>query len=274
MRHPVVRLDFGGGDFGDPDGVREETESQLKAAERRAGAGRRQSFGPLPGTDRGPARTHRAAGGGSGGRVRQADSGRARRPGAGAGQPGLPAQPVRGGLRQASPFRFPDGSEQILEGGPVLGLNNLRHAGAGILGYLRLHGRGTGRGLRPGTRWPGPGRGPSLVQRLQLARAGEGLQSVRPPAAVSAARVPPVLVRERHADLPGGDAGAPRPAHSSPGRHGESLLSAFDVDRMSVQALLFQTGYLSAPWKGAFVGANPTQQLSFRLVAARAVYGG
>ncbi len=37
IRHPVVRLDFGGGDFGDPDGVREETESQLKAAERRAG---------------------------------------------------------------------------------------------------------------------------------------------------------------------------------------------------------------------------------------------
>ncbi len=32
----------------------------------------------------------------------------------------------------------------------------------------------------------------------------------------------------------------------------ESLLSTFDVDRMSVQALLFQTGYLSAPWKGAF----------------------
>ncbi len=32
-----VRLDFGGGDFGDPDGVREETEAQLKAAERLAG---------------------------------------------------------------------------------------------------------------------------------------------------------------------------------------------------------------------------------------------
>ncbi len=30
----------------------------------------------------------------------------------------------------------------------------------------------------------------------------------------------------------------------------ESLLSAFDVD--NVEALLFQTGYLSAPWKGAF----------------------
>ncbi len=37
IRHPVVRISFGGGDFGDPDGVREETESQLKAAERRAG---------------------------------------------------------------------------------------------------------------------------------------------------------------------------------------------------------------------------------------------
>ena len=36
-RHPVVRLDFGGGDFGDLDGVREEAEAQLKAAERLAG---------------------------------------------------------------------------------------------------------------------------------------------------------------------------------------------------------------------------------------------
>ena len=36
-RHPVVRLDFGGGDFGDPDGVREETEAQLAAMERRVG---------------------------------------------------------------------------------------------------------------------------------------------------------------------------------------------------------------------------------------------
>ena len=93
------------------------------------------------------------------------------------------------------------------------GLNNLRHAGAGVLGHLRLHGRGTGCGLRPGTRGPGPGRNPPLVQRLQLARAGEGLQSVRPAAAVSAARVPPVLVSERHADLPGRDADAPRPAY-------------------------------------------------------------
>ena len=32
----------------------------------------------------------------------------------------------------------------------------------------------------------------------------------------------------------------------------ESLLSSVDVDNVSIEALLFQTGYLSAPWKGAF----------------------
>ncbi len=32
----------------------------------------------------------------------------------------------------------------------------------------------------------------------------------------------------------------------------ESLLSSVDVDNVSIEALLFQTGYLSVPWKGAF----------------------
>ena len=36
-RHPVVRLDFSGGEFGDPDGVREDVEDQLEATERLAG---------------------------------------------------------------------------------------------------------------------------------------------------------------------------------------------------------------------------------------------
>ena len=59
-----------------------------------------------------------------------------------------------------------------------LGLNNLHHAGAGVFGHLRLHGRGTGRGLRSGTRRPGPGRDPRSAERLLLARRGQGLQPV------------------------------------------------------------------------------------------------
>ncbi len=48
-------------------------------------------------------------------------AGRARRPGTGAGQPRLPARLLRDdqGQRQASPFRFPDGGEQV--GWPVFG---------------------------------------------------------------------------------------------------------------------------------------------------------
>ncbi len=36
-RNPVVRLDFAGGDFGDPDGVRETVEAQLEETEMQAG---------------------------------------------------------------------------------------------------------------------------------------------------------------------------------------------------------------------------------------------
>ena len=37
VRRPVVRLDFSAGEFGDPDGVREDVEDQLEATERLAG---------------------------------------------------------------------------------------------------------------------------------------------------------------------------------------------------------------------------------------------
>ena len=36
-RHPVVRISFGSGEFGDPDGVREDVEDQLASMESRAG---------------------------------------------------------------------------------------------------------------------------------------------------------------------------------------------------------------------------------------------
>ena len=37
VHHPVVRISFGSGEFGDPDGVREDAEDQLEAMEQRAG---------------------------------------------------------------------------------------------------------------------------------------------------------------------------------------------------------------------------------------------
>ena len=94
---------------------------------------------------------------------------------------------------------------------------------------------------------------------------GELCLGTTAPAGARRAQVRQLLVRERHADLLDRDADAPRLIEtltrrdlSTPdldGRIGsESLLSTFDVDR--VEALPFQTGYLSAPWKGAFVSAT------------------
>ncbi len=119
IRHPVVRISFGGGNFDSPDLVRSNVEDQLEETERLAGlepgpAGAAVRFRRLrcttaPGSGRSCWWTNKPV--------------RARRPGTGAGQPRLPARLLRDdqGLRQAAPFRFPDGGEQILEGGPVLG---------------------------------------------------------------------------------------------------------------------------------------------------------
>ncbi len=114
-----MRLDFSGvGDFDTPDGVRETVEAQLEETEMQAGlepgpaAGAAVRFRRLrctsaPGSGRSCWWTNKPV--------------RARQPGAGAGQLRFPAQPVRRdqGLQQASPLRFPDGSEQVI--GPVLG---------------------------------------------------------------------------------------------------------------------------------------------------------
>ena len=85
-----------------------------------------------------------AAGGGAGGRVRQADPGRAGGSGGGARQPGLSARAIRGdqGLGRARPVHVPDRHQQVLEGQPVLAIEqpHRSHAGSALLGYLRLHG--------------------------------------------------------------------------------------------------------------------------------------
>ena len=61
--------------------------------------------------------------------------------------------------------------------------------------------------------------GATLVQRVQLARGGEGLQPVRHPAAVSPGKVRQLLVRDRYADLSHRDAVAGGPAHVGDGSH-------------------------------------------------------
>ena len=90
--HPVVRLDFAGGSFKDPGYLQTNLAAQLDGMEVASGVGPRydtapERFGYLIRSLRHGARTvrlpdqvaraQRAAGGGAGGRVRQADPGRA-----------------------------------------------------------------------------------------------------------------------------------------------------------------------------------------------------
>ena len=74
VSYPVVRLDFSGGDYQDPDGLRRNVMARLDGIERWAQvAGSRAVWLPAGRA----ASQYRAACGGAGRRVRQADSGRA-----------------------------------------------------------------------------------------------------------------------------------------------------------------------------------------------------
>ena len=113
----------------------------------------------------------RAAGGGAGGRVRQADPGPAGgEAGGGARQPRLPARIVRSdqGLRRARGVHVPDRHQQVLEGEPVLATEQPHRpdAGSGLFVDLRLHGGRPGDGVRAGAGRAGPGAGAGVVQRL------------------------------------------------------------------------------------------------------------
>ena len=216
--HPVVRISFGGGNFDSPDFVRKNVEDQLAETERLAG------LEPGPGEAsirfRRLIRTlHERTGQRTVVLVDEYDKPILDALGdreTGAGQPGLPARLLRDdqGLRRAAPLRFPDGGEPVLAGGHFLGPEQpaRHHPRSAFRRPLRLHGRGTGRGLRPGTRGPGPGRYPALVQRLQLARRGQGLQPVRHSPSLRNARVQGALVPDRHAAL------SRRPCVAAPGR--------------------------------------------------------
>ena len=75
VKHPVVRFDFSGGEFGDPEGLRHAVTRQLDVIGEEAGITPRLCgcAGSLRPSDQGAAPQHRAAGGCACGRVRQAD---------------------------------------------------------------------------------------------------------------------------------------------------------------------------------------------------------
>ena len=100
-------------------------------------------------------------------------------------------------------FSFITGVSKFSKVSLFSGLNNLTDLtlDPGLFSHLRLHRRGPRHRVRTGARRPGPGAGPGLVQRLQLAGRGQGLQPVRHPAAVPHPRVRRPLVRDRHAHL-------------------------------------------------------------------------
>ena len=197
---------------------------------RRAGA----SLAARPGAvDAAPA--HWSAGRDPGRRVRQADSRRTGRAGGRPRQPRLPPRPLRGrqGLRRPHPVQLHHRREQVLQGQPVLRPQQPQghHAESALLGHLRLHGGGPRHRVRAGARQLGPGPGPGLVQRLQLAGRGQGLQPVRHPAAVRHARVRRPLVRDRHAHLSGGHAVQTPGELAGAGRHAEHGRAVVDLRR-------------------------------------------
>ena len=147
-------------------------------------------------------------------------------------------------------FSFITGVSKFSKVSLFSGLNNLTDItlDPGLLSHLRLHRRGPRHRVRAGARRAGPGPDPRLVQRLQLAGRGEGLQPVRHPAAVSQAPSSrPTGSRPARprfwwtrCSAPGELAGA--------GRHGEHGRAVVDLRRGTpspTEALLFQTGYLT-----------------------------
>ena len=76
---------------------------------------------------------------------------------------------------------------------------------------------------------------------------GEGVQPVRRSAAAAPPRVRRALVRDGDAGVPAGHAVRAAGVLGDPGRmvSTEDLLSAFDVEAIGTEALLFQTGYLT-----------------------------
>ena len=252
-RRPVVRLDFSG-NFTAPGNVHKNLMRQLDRLERRAGVDSpydspAERFAHLIET---PARARGAARGGIDRRVRQADPGCAQDPGRGAGEPRLPARGVldHQGVRRGCRVHPAHRGEQVLQGQPVLGAQQPqgRHPGPALLRHLRLHRVGPRRGVRPGAA--------GSLDRAEIRRwyngyAWLGAEKVYNPFDIL------LLFDTRRFKAHWFETGSPTflidtlvkrgigplALEDAPGT--DALLSAFDVDAISTEALLFQTGYLT-----------------------------
>ena len=120
VRHPVVRLSFGSGNFTAPGLLEDRVMEQLAAVERQTGVATdyRTAPGRLASLLEALHRQAGQRGSGTGGRVRQTDPGRAGERGGGPRQPRLPAGAVRGDQGRGRPcaLHVSDRGEQVLEG--------------------------------------------------------------------------------------------------------------------------------------------------------------
>ena len=253
VRHPVVRLDFSAGDFNDPDYLREDVAAQLDAAEEGAGIESRYSSGPAR-FRRLLTALHERTGQRVAVLVDEYD-----RPILDAlGKPEL-ARANRDALRglysaiKASDahvkFTFLTGVSKFSKVGLFSGLNNLLDITldpvySAICGY-------TERDLDTVFAPELPGLDRNEIRRWYNGYGWLGEEKVYNPFDIL------LLFRSRRFKAHWFETGTPRflidtllrRGVASPELDGmsgtEALLSAFDVDEMATEALLFQTGYLT-----------------------------
>ena len=262
VRHPVVRLDFSAGDFNDPDYLREDVGAQLDAVEEDAGIESRYSSGPAR-FRRLLATLHERTGQRVVVLVDEYD-----RPILDAlGKPEL-ARANRDSLRglysaiKASDahvrFTLLTGVSKFSKVGIFSGLNNLIDitldpAYSAICGY-------TERDLDTVFAPELPGLDRDEIRRWYNGYGWRGKEKVYNPFDIL------LLFRQREFKAHWFETGTPRflidtllrRRVASPELDGmmgtDALLSAFDVDEMATEALLFQTGYLTIAGEEDFDG--------------------
>ncbi len=213
-RHPVLRLDFSGGNFRKPDLIEENAAAQLDDVARRAGVETRGGSAPIR-----LRRLLEALHEHAGRRVvvlvdeydkpildalDDPDVARANRD---------DLRGLYGTLKACDAhieLTFITGVSKFSRVSLFSDLNNLIDltvdpAYSALCGYTEAD---LDR-VRPGAAGSRPGRDPRLVQRLQLAGNQAGLQPLRPAQAVPQPRVRGALVRDRDAPVPGRHADPP-----------------------------------------------------------------
>ena len=253
IQHPVVRLSFGG-NYSEPGNLHSNAVSQLAMIEEDAGleaGGELHRTGPAPESAPPPPPHHRTAGGGAGGRIRQAHPGRTGKSGAGQGQPGLAAGLLRHrqGQRRARPLRLRYRGEHVLQGEPLLRPQQPggRQPGSPIRHRLRLHRQRSG---------PSVCTGAGGLEREEIRRWYNGYHWLGEEKVYNPFDVL-LLLRKRKFKPWWFETGSPSflfqqlmdkgvsPMELERRVTDEQLVSKFDVGDISVDALLFQTGYLT-----------------------------